>query len=172
MYITWYIERKQTSYKMKDAWPSGDAEVILILWSLDWLHQVVTVSLIKTLHIVHVFYIQLYTYISCILLEVITVQNTNWHRVLHIHFSMHFFPEFYFPKSVSIVPILCCDWYLKLYFVTSNFHRDTGVGERMEKGTMPLHLQKDVLNDCVQGHTPIYLLPNFETFAKFQLYIH
>lgn len=47
--------------------------------------------------------------------------------------------------------------YLKLYFVTSNFHRDTGVGERMEKGTMPLHLQKDVLNDFVQGHTIIYI---------------
>lgn len=60
-------------------------------------------------------------------------------------------------KTVSIVPILCCDWYLKLYFVTSNFHRDTGVGERMEKGTMPLHLQKDVLNDFVQGHTIIYI---------------
>lgn len=139
MYITWYIERKQTSKKIKDAWPSGNAEVILILWSLDWLHQVVTVSLIKTLHIVHVFYKQLYTYISCILLKVITVQNTKCHRVLHIHFSMQFFPIF-FPqischrhhlKTVYIVPISCCDWYLKLYFVTSNFHRDTGVGERM-----------------------------------------
>lgn len=76
-------------------------------------------------------------------------------------FSLFFFPQIschrHHLKTVSIVPILCCDWYLKLYFVTSNFHRDTGVGERMEKGTMPLHLQKDVLNDFVQGHTIIYI---------------
>lgn len=42
---------------------------------------------------------------------------------------------------------------LKFFFVIGTFHQDTGVGERLGKGVIPLHLQKGVLNYIVQGQT-------------------
>lgn len=42
---------------------------------------------------------------------------------------------------------------LKFFFVTGTFHQDTGVGERLGKGVIPLHPQKGVFNYIAQGQT-------------------
>lgn len=48
-----------------------------------------------------------------------------------------------------MVPKLCCDSSPEVIFC----NQDTGVGERLGKGVIHLHLQKGVLNYIAQGQT-------------------